>query len=137
MNELGVQKEVRTQIMSPFWLRRVNYGSQYLRLVRLLLSNICIPDKNIGFVGNKRLSLFSMPPGQNEVMWHSKSAGVYPRLVSDASCSLTNRQWLQVLSWGWPLSRPKTTGLVTSLRTGSSANPSGVGCEGTVVRRPH
>jgi len=61
MNELGVQKEVRTQIMSPFWLRRVNYGSQYLRLVRLLLSNICIPDKNIGFVGNKRLSLFSMP----------------------------------------------------------------------------
>src|SRR5437870_1771759 len=82
MNELGVQMEVRTQIMSPFWLRRVNYGSQYLRLVRLLLSNICIPDKNIGFVGNKRLSLFSMPRGQNEVMWRSKSAGVYPRLVS-------------------------------------------------------
>src|SRR5207244_12187230 len=85
MNELGVQKEVRTQIVSPFWLRRVNYGSQYLRLVRLLLSNICIPDKNIGFVGNKRLSLFSMPRGQNEVMWRSKSAGVYPRLVSEAS----------------------------------------------------
>jgi len=63
----------------------VNYESQYLRLVRLLLSNICIPGKNIGFVGNKRLSLFSMPRGQNEVMWRSKSAGVYPRLVSDAS----------------------------------------------------
>ena len=102
MNELGVQKEVRTQIMSPFWLRRVNYGSQYLRLVRLLLSNICIPDKNIGFVGNKRLSLFSMPRGQNEVMWRSKSAGVYPRLVSDASLLTEQSPVFQVPSLAWP-----------------------------------
>ena len=102
MNELVVQKEVRTQIMSPFWLRRVNYGSQYLRLVRLLLSNICIPDKNIGFVGNKRLSLFSMPRGQNEVMWRSKSAGVYPRLVSDASLLTEQSPVFQVLSLAWP-----------------------------------
>src|SRR5438445_13771315 len=102
MIELGVQKEVRTQIMSPFSLRRVNYGSQYLRLVRLLLSNICIPDKNIGFVGNKRLSLFSMPRGQNEVMWRSKSAGVYPRLVSDASLLTEQSPVFQVLSLAWP-----------------------------------
>src|SRR2546421_960116 len=124
MNELGVQKEVRTQIMSPFWLRRVNYGSQYLRLVRLLLSNICIPNKNIGFVGNKRLSLFSMPRGQNEVMWRSKSAGVYPRLVSDASLLTEQSPVFQVLSLAWPFFlRPKMTGLVTSLRTRVKRQP--------------
>src|SRR5205807_9491272 len=101
MNELGVQKEVRTQIMSPFWLRRVNYGSQYLRLVRLLLSNICIPDKNIGSAGNKRLSSFSMPRGQNKVMCRSKLAGVYPPLVSDASPLTVQSFLFKVLSLAW------------------------------------